>query len=44
MFESPLVTASLLASSVYGLFVFLLAALVWFGFRNWHARANQLPT
>ncbi len=32
-----------LASSVYGLFVFLLAALAWFGFRSWHARAKQLP-
>ncbi len=32
-----------LASSVYGLFVLLLAALVWLGFRTWHARAKRLP-
>lgn len=30
-----------LAASVYGLFVFLLAALVWFGFRNWQAKAKD---
>lgn len=29
-----------LAASAYGLFVFLLAALVWFAFRSWHTRSK----
>jgi len=32
--------AAPLLASVYGLFVFLLAALVWFGFRKWLAKAK----
>lgn len=32
-----------LAASAYGLFVFLLAALAWFGFRHWYARSSHQP-
>jgi hypothetical protein len=33
-----------LGASAYGTLVFLLAALLWFGFRHWHAKAAPQAT
>ncbi|MEX2374259.1 MAG: MotA/TolQ/ExbB proton channel family protein [Dehalococcoidia bacterium] len=33
-----------LGAGAYGTFVFLLAALLWFGFRHWHQKAVQQAT